>query len=122
MKTISAFANDGGGVIIFRVDDEGQIVGIGDEHPRRAVDRLATLISDWTRPPADCSPEIVELDGASVLVVSVPPGGEPPYAVGTSDRKLVYYVRRGATSAPARPSDIRDAAVHARIPTATQGL
>jgi ATP-dependent DNA helicase RecG len=120
-RTISAFANGGGGVIIFGVDDDGQIVGIGHEDARRAVDRLATLISDWTRPPVDCSPQIVEFDGASVVVVSVPPGREPPYAVGTNDRKLVYYVRRGATSAPAQPSDIR-AAVHARIPAATQGL
>jgi hypothetical protein len=121
MKTITAFANGDGGVIIFGVDDDGQIIGIGDEDPRRAVDRLATLVSDWTRPPVDCSPQIVELDRASVVVMSVPPGREPPYAVGTSDRKLVYYVRRGATSAPARPSDIR-AAVHARIPTATHEL
>jgi hypothetical protein len=122
MKTISAFANGDGGVIIFGVDDDGQVVGIEQADLPRAVDRLATLISDWTRPPVDCSPQIVALGGdASVVIVSVPPGAEPPYAVGTDDRKLVYYVRRGATSAPARPSDVR-AAVRARIPMTTQAL
>lgn len=120
MKSISAFANGDGGVLIFGVDDAGQIVGLEDEDPPRAVDRLATLISDWTRPPVECSPQIVALGDASVVVVSVPPGAEPPYAVGTSDRKLVYYVRRGATSVPARPSDIR-AAVRSRIPSPAHG-
>jgi Putative DNA-binding domain len=101
MKTISAFANGDGGVIIFGVDDDGQVVGIEQDDLPRAVDRLATLISDWTRPPVDCSPQIVALGEASVVTVSVPPGAGPPYAVGTDDRKLVYCVRRGATSAPA---------------------
>jgi hypothetical protein len=116
MKTISAFANGDGGVIIFGVDDDGQVVGIKSDLSS-AVDRLATLI--WTRPPVDCSPQIVELDDVSVVIVNVPPGAEPPYAIGTDDRKLVYYVRRGATSAPARPSDVR-AAVHGRIPVITE--
>jgi predicted HTH transcriptional regulator len=121
MKTISAFANGGGGVIIFGVDDDEQVVGIEQDDPPRAVDLLATLIGDWTRPPVDCSPHIVALGHARVVIVSVPPGAEPPYADRTDDRKLVYYVRRGATSAPARPTDVR-AAVRARITMTTQVL
>ena len=121
MKSISAFANGNGGAIIFGVDDDGQVVGIDDQDAAQAVDRLATLISDWTHPPVDCAPQLVKLGSANVVVVSVPPGVEPPYGVGTSDRKLVYYVRRGATSAPARPSDVR-AAVRASIPIVPQEL
>lgn len=120
MKTISAFANGDGGVIIFGVDDEGQIVGLQDQYLRSAVDRVSTLIGDWTRPPVVCTPQLVEIGGASLVVVFVPAGREPPYAVGTSDHKLTYYVRRGATSAPARPSDIR-AAVRSRMPSSAEG-
>lgn len=71
MRTISAFAN-GDGVNIFGVDDDGQVVGLEQADLPRAVDRLATLISDWTRPPLDCSPQIVKLGDASVVIVNVP--------------------------------------------------
>jgi predicted HTH transcriptional regulator len=90
IKTVAAFANGEGGAIIFGVDNDGQIIGLDDENLGRASDRVAALISDWVRPSVNCSVELVRLGARALLLVSVPRGGEPPYGVGTSDRKLVY--------------------------------
>lgn len=111
METISAFANGEGGVIIFGVDDDGQIVGLDGENLPRSIDRLATLIGDWIRPPIDCSPEAVEIDGAMVVIVRVPAATETPYGVGHDDRKLVCYVRRGHVGAGAAIGRARRRAV-----------
>lgn len=121
MKTVSAFANGGGGVILFGVSDEGAILGLKDQDLRKAVDRLTTLIGDHVRPRVHFAPELVTINDMPVLAVTVDPGQEPPYGVGTSDRNLVYYVRRGATSSPASPAEIR-AFVRAGMPMpATRG-
>lgn len=107
MKTVAAFANGAGGTILVGVHDEGHIVGLSGQDPRGDLDRLTALITDWVRPPAPFTPEIADVKGATVLIISVIPGAEPPYGVGTTDRQLRYYVRRGATSLPAAPADLR---------------
>jgi hypothetical protein len=116
MKTVAAFASGDGGTILFGVANDGTIVGLGGNGPRKTVDWLTSLISDWVRPLADFRPELAEVGGKQVLFVRVDAGTEPPYGVGTTDRGIDYYVRRGATSFPATPADLRSF-VRARLPT-----
>jgi hypothetical protein len=107
MKTVAAFANGEGGTLLFGVDDDGTVVGLGVHDARETVDRLTSLISDWVRPLVDFHPALADLDGKQVLLVRVNPGAEPPYGVGPTDRNVVYYVQRGATTFPATPADVR---------------
>lgn len=107
MKTIAAFANGAGGTILFGVDDDGSIVGLVSEDVRADIDRVTTLIADWIRPHVPFTPELANVNGLAVLIITVAPGADPPYGVGTSERQLRYYVRRGATSSPATPADLR---------------
>jgi hypothetical protein len=116
MKTVAAFANGMGGTIIFGVTDEQKIIGLGDALTREAIDHLTRLISDHVQPHPPFEIERIAVGDSEILAVYVSPGSDTPYGVGTSDRKLIYYVRRGGNSSPARPEDIRNA-VRSRMPT-----
>jgi hypothetical protein len=58
--------------------------------------------------------EMVTVGRRGVIVVNVASGNDPPYGVGTSERDIRYHVRRGGTTFPAAPADVR-AFVQARI-------
>jgi len=116
VKTVAAFANGQGGTILFGVTDEQEIVGLGDALTREAIDHLTRVISDHVQPHPSFEVETISVGDAEILAVSVWPGPDTPYGVGTSDRKLIYYVRRGGNSSPARPEDIRNS-VRSRMPT-----
>jgi len=119
MKTVAAFANGGGGTIVFGVDDEGRAVGLSHGHARAGLDRLTNLVTDWVRPLVDFNLELVEFNGREMVVVDVKAGANTPYGVGTTDRKVAYYIRRGATTFPAAPAEVR-AFVRSRVPVAAQ--
>jgi len=108
MKTVAAFANGAGGSVVFGVDDEDHtIIGLGDAYTHQMLDRLTNLITDWVRPLPHFRSAMVEINGKGVIVLDIAPGDEPPYGVGTDERNVQYYVRRGATTFPASPSNLR---------------
>ncbi len=114
MKTVAAFANGDGGAILFGVEDDGEIVGVGEHERRRSLDRLTNMIRDWVRPLPDFNCETVELDGRGVIVINVASGSATPYGIGTSERNIAYYVRRAGSTFPATPTDVC-AFVEARV-------
>jgi predicted HTH transcriptional regulator len=116
MKTIAAFANGQGGTLLFGVTNEQQIIGRGDALSREAIDHLTRLISDHVQPHPPFEVQTIPVSDAKILAIYVWPGTDTPYGVGTSDRKLISYVRRSGNSSPARPEDIRNS-VRSRMPT-----
>jgi Putative DNA-binding domain len=114
MKTVAAFANGDGGTILFGIANDGAVVGVGIDDARKALDRTTELIRDWVRPHVDFDIELTDVDDKQVLLVRVEAGSEPPYGVGTTDRRIDYYIRRGGTTSPATPADVR-AFVRARL-------
>jgi len=114
MKTVAAFANGDGGAILFGVEDDGEIVGVGEHERRRSLDRLTNMIRDWVRPLPDFNCEMVDIDGRDVIVINVASGSATPYGIGTNDRNIAYYVRRAGSTFPATPTDVR-AFVGARV-------
>lgn len=114
MKTIAAFANAGGGTLLFGVHDDGLIVGVGDYYTRRSLDRLTNLIRDWVRPLPSFECEMVRVAGRGVIAINVASGNDAPYGIGKDERDIRYYVRRAGTTFPASPADVR-AFVQARV-------
>jgi hypothetical protein len=112
-KTVAAFAMGQGGTMVFGVDpDETTVLGLGDEDPRELRDRLGHLIRAVVMPTPDFTVNDYLVDGQMILVLTVQPGASPPYGIAVDPgtrNKPEYYVRRGASTYPALPSDLREA-------------
>jgi hypothetical protein len=112
-NTIAAFANGTGGTVVFGVDrDELTVLGLGDNiDPNKERDRIGQLIRTRILPTPDFTITPHTVAEKIILVVQVNPGSTPPYGVITdlSHRdQPQFYVRRGASTYPAHPSDLNE--------------
>jgi hypothetical protein len=116
-KTVAAFANGHGGNLVFGVEsDEATVCGVEDGDLIKARDRLSQLAWTLVTPSPVVEVRPYEVDGKMVLVMTVERGGSPPYAVKIKGQ-AEYYVRRDATTFPARPEDIRDSVLRSAPPS-----
>lgn len=105
LKTIAAFANGKGGVVLFGVvDDTGEIKGIVADLPQEK-DRVVNMICDNVVPRPNLRVESCNLNGKQIIAVFVEEGELPPY--GLDAAKPRFYIRRGATTFPANQTEIR---------------
>ncbi len=115
-KTIAAFANGLGGTILLGVADDGSIKGVPDPlKTRNSIDAITNWIKNIVSPLPDFdvqaeevlySDELGLIVRSNVIVISVGPGSLPPY--GIKPGKPEYFVRRGATTFPAAPEQLRN--------------
>jgi Schlafen, AlbA_2 len=116
LKTAAAFANGAGGTIIFGIDrDEVTVVGLEDDEadatPAQLRDRLCALVRATVVPTPRFDVQPYEVEGHTILVLSVEAGVSRPYGfVAAPDYrdKPEYFVRNGATTYHAQPSDLRE--------------
>jgi ATP-dependent DNA helicase RecG len=104
-KTVVAFANGDGGIVLFGVRDDGEIKRLdGDlaEQRRRLVDLIRSLIT----PAPRVRVRQQELDGRAVLIAEVPPGDATLHALVPDANKPEYYVRRDGTTYYATPDEV----------------
>lgn len=104
-KTVAAFANGIGGVIIIGVEDKtGLIIGIrGDVEKEK--ERLAQILRNNIAPQPVYRIESCEVNSVYLFLVHVEAGVNVPY--GINPPKLIYYVRRGASTFSATQEEIR---------------
>jgi predicted HTH transcriptional regulator len=112
LKTIAAFANGDDGTLVFGINrDETTVTGL-DGDPRQLRDQIGQRIRAAITPTPEFTISDHVVQGKTILLVEVTAGSTPPYGViansDTRDRPE-YYVRRGASTYPAQPSDIRQA-------------
>jgi predicted HTH transcriptional regulator len=95
-RSICAFANTEGGMIVAGVDDDGHAVGVdsAEETGRTFHDALAYL-----DPRPEISTTCVSLHGADLVVCRITRGGKKPYQA-VSERGAITYIRVGATIRP----------------------
>jgi len=125
LKTAAAFATQDGGTMVFGMDpDELTVTGLGDQDPKKLRDRLYALVHGAIVPPPSVTVTDYQIDGKTILVMDVPPGPEPPYGLAVdkgSRDKPEFYIRRGSSTYPAQPGDLRRAARSRPLAEGTHG-
>lgn len=116
-KTVAAFANGYGGSVVFGVEsDEATVCGLGNIDPVAERDRLAQLARSIVTPAPEVEARVYEHDGKMLLVLTVSRGSSPPYGIsvpGRQGKPVEFYVRRDATTFPARADELRGAVLAA---------
>jgi ATP-dependent DNA helicase RecG len=106
LKTIVAFANTAGGILIIGKEDDGEIIGISDI--QKQLDKLANVISDNIM-PKNLFPEFefYTIDKKNLLIVQVHHIPEPFY-IKQEGKISGVYLRLGATTRQAPPEFIAE--------------
>lgn len=97
-RTLAAFANTLGGIILIGVNDDGKIVGVPSEF--REVSKIEDATDRLVEPALTISYETLTPDGRMVLVVSVSESNEKPHYVLNEAGKRTIYVRAKDKSVP----------------------
>jgi hypothetical protein len=111
-KTVAAFANGTGGTIAFGIEkDEATVCGLDDIDVIRERDRLIQLTRSILTPAPAVETRQYDVNGKTILALQVDAGPDTPYGItpGSKNSPLEFYIRRGATTFPARPEEIRNA-------------
>jgi ATP-dependent DNA helicase RecG len=105
LKTIVAFANTAGGILIIGRSSEGKIVGVHDVF--KAEEALASSISDNIVPCILPEIEVVTFEGKNLLVVQVP-YWKAPFYLKKEGIPHGIYISLGTTNRPTPPEILRE--------------
>ena len=97
LKTVTAFANTAGGIILIGIEDGSKAV-LGVEHPLDEEERLCNLIADSIEPRLAPSVELVNWKGRSLLLVEVYPSALRPHWLKSQGITNGVLVRVGSTN------------------------
>ena len=96
LKTVVAFANTAGGVLLIGVDNNGRPVGIAD--PLEEEERLCNMIADAVTPRVVPNVEITTIEGKTLLLVEVFLSSLRPHWLKSEGLEKGVYVRLGSTN------------------------
>ena len=98
IKTVIAFSNTSGGLLIIGVRDNGEIIGIDNEDIFALQDKISSIIFD------NCYPNIIpeiyttNIDGKLLLVIEIFRGNLLPYYVKNEGKNRQKYEVHGYSS------------------------
>lgn len=94
-RTLVSFANTRGGIILIGVKDDGKVVGVDPEEEKHTLELAANF---FCNPPLLLTYEEVELDGYTILKVSVAESAVKPHFAKVKEADWRGYVRVKDTS------------------------
>lgn len=105
LKTVSAFANGSGGVLVFGVADNDDIVGLDDI--KEASEFVSQKIKERIDPLPEIFLELHKVDGdKDILTVKVLSGDETPYYY-KGDGLMEAFIRIGNETVSANSSELK---------------
>ncbi|WP_114781564.1 RNA-binding domain-containing protein [Botryobacter ruber] len=94
-RTLVSFANTRGGKVLVGVKDNGTICGIDPEEEKHTLDLAAAFYCD---PPVTLHYEEAEIEGDTILIVTIPESPEKPHLAKVKEDDWRGYVRVKDTS------------------------
>ena len=104
LKSISAFANTSGGVLLYGVDNDGNLVGL--ENAERDAEDISEMVKCLMDPVPEFTLSLLEEDGRKFVMVSVKAGTETPYYVFIKGHRDAY-IRIDNESVKANSIDLK---------------
>lgn len=104
LKTVAAFANGGGGIILLGVADDGKVEGVKGDITRY-MDGVTNSIRNGLTPQPVFHLERCEVEHRQVVGVFVAEGNDTPYGLSTKPPSI--YVRRAGTTFDATQAEIK---------------
>lgn len=95
LKSVSAFANGEGGILVFGISDEDELVGLSDA--KGDSERISEEIKSKLDPVPTVKLEFKETDGKMLVLLHIYPGQETPYYY-IGDKQRLAFVRVGNES------------------------
>lgn len=104
-RTLAAFANTRGGLLLIGVGDRGELFGA--PRPRESLAEVRRVARESVEPPLEVQGGIVTLEGERIVWCSVPLSPARPHAAldGAGERELV--VRVGSTNRRASEATLK---------------
>jgi predicted HTH transcriptional regulator len=84
-KTMISFANTRGGIILFGVDDDRTIVGVGSE--KEEMEMIRTAANYYCDPPIEPAVDIVPFKARDVIVVTVEESDQKPHYLNIDEEE-----------------------------------
>ncbi len=98
-KTLAAFANTAGGMLVVGVDDDRTVRGVASE--KDEVQKLESASDFWVDPPLLLRYEAVVVDERRVLIFTIEESPEKPHRAKNERGEWEIYVRARDKSVPA---------------------
>ncbi|MDD6851371.1 MAG: ATP-binding protein [Bacteroidales bacterium] len=104
LKSVSAFANGEGGVLVFGITDDDVVVGLA--HAEEDGETISENVKTKLDPVPNINLEYKEVDGAKLILLHVQSSDETPcYYIG--DKQRIAYIRIGNESVVADRTQLR---------------
>lgn len=107
LKTIIAFANTAGGIILIGIDDKTKHIR-GIDTPLKNEERLASLISDNIHPQILPSIDIISFNKTQLISIEVFPSTSSPHFLNKKGLENSVYIRVGSTNRLADQQTIQE--------------
>jgi len=104
-RTLAAFANTRGGLLLIGVDDHGALVGA--PRPRETLAALRQVAAEWVEPAVELQAGLVELDGVRLVWASVPLSPARPHAALDAQGEGELVVRVGSSNRRASAATLK---------------
>ncbi len=95
-RTLAAFANTRGGILLVGIGDDGEILGA--PHPPRTREHLHAIARERVEPPLEVETELVRVKEKPIVVCSVPFSAARPHAAIDDEGEREIVVRAGSSN------------------------
>jgi hypothetical protein len=104
-RTLCAFANTRGGLLLVGVGDRGELLGA--PRPREVLQRLRAIALEHVEPPVPLEAGSLALDGVRLVWASVPLSPRRPHACTDEEGRAAVVVRAGSSNRVATGATLR---------------